>query len=158
MMTRDLQNNLELPSSQYGPTTIRRDHHNMESETGSRMSQSPCRLFPPCKQGNHGSSAHSTGECGARPIGKYYFTEDALIHDLAALERGALYDSDEFYKRAKAWYKAEIDRLLHLEKAKEVGIIKHPIKSRRHHNPCSSVRVPVQVDQAGRKRGRTEQQ
>jgi hypothetical protein len=97
----------------------------MGSEISNKMPQyHPCRLVPPCAQGNHGSSATSTGERGAKPIGKYYFTEDALIHDLAALKRGAIYDSDEFYKRAKAWYKAEIDRLLHLERVTEVGVLK----------------------------------
>jgi hypothetical protein len=28
---------------------------------------------------------------------------------------------DEFYRRAKTWYKAEIDRLLHLERVEKVG-------------------------------------
>lgn len=99
----------------------------MEPET-RRIPQSPCRLRPPCKHGNHGSSVSPTGERGAKPIGKYYFTEEALIHDLGALKRGAIHDSDEFYKRAKAWYKAEIDRLLHLEKTNEVGIIEHSVR------------------------------
>jgi hypothetical protein len=53
-------------------------------------------------------------------IGKYYFTESALKHDLAALSKGAIYRRDEFYKRAKAWYKAEIDRLIHLHRVEEV--------------------------------------
>jgi hypothetical protein len=57
-----------------------------------------------------------------KPIGKYYFSEDALKHDLAALKRGEVYERDDFYRRAKAWYKAEIDRLLHLEKVKMVSL------------------------------------
>lgn len=56
-----------------------------------------------------------------RTIGKYSFTEDALHHDLTALKKGEIYSEDEFYMRAKAWYKAEIDRLLHLEKVKQVS-------------------------------------
>lgn len=81
-------------------------------------SSSPCELLPPCDEGNHGTNLTIEGShLVARPIGKYYFTEDALKHDLAALKRNEIYDSGEFYKRAKAWYKAEIDRLLHFEKA-----------------------------------------
>ena len=57
-----------------------------------------------------------------KPIGKYYFAEEALRHDLAALKRGEVYGRDEFYKRAKAWYKAEIDRLLHLKQVDEVSM------------------------------------
>lgn len=81
----------------------------------------PCKLVPPCQHGGHGAYLDPKGEHAAKPIGKYYFTEDALKHDLAALKKGEIYEADEFYKRAKAWYKAEIDRLLHLEKVTEVG-------------------------------------
>ncbi|KAK4133727.1 hypothetical protein BT67DRAFT_456517 [Trichocladium antarcticum] len=76
-------------------------------------------LLPPCQQGKHGSYLDSDGRHATKPIGKYYFTEDALKHDLAALKRGDIYDKHEFYTRAKAWYKAEIDRLVHLARVKE---------------------------------------
>ncbi|KAK3942663.1 hypothetical protein QBC46DRAFT_255841 [Diplogelasinospora grovesii] len=68
----------------------------------------PCQLVPPCKDGNHTRSPGIPRTTS--PIGKYFFTEGALKHDLQALRRGAVYIKDEFYKRAKAWYKAEIDR------------------------------------------------
>ncbi|KAK3492669.1 uncharacterized protein B0T23DRAFT_316965 [Neurospora hispaniola] len=67
-----------------------------------------CRLNPPCKQG-HGGPAKTI-----LPIGKYFFSEEALEHDLGALKKGAVYKGDkEFYKRVKAWYKAEVDRCMH---------------------------------------------
>ncbi|KAK3401808.1 hypothetical protein B0T20DRAFT_346073 [Sordaria brevicollis] len=67
-----------------------------------------CRLHPPCRKG-HGGPARTI-----LPIGKYFFSEEALIHDLAALKRGAVYHGEaEFFKRVKAWYKAEVDRLMH---------------------------------------------
>ncbi|KAJ4417285.1 hypothetical protein N0V85_001908 [Neurospora sp. IMI 360204] len=70
-----------------------------------------CRLIPPCKQG-HGGPAKTI-----LPIGKYFFSEEALEHDLGALKRGAIYPNEsEFYKRVKAWYKAEVDRLLHRQR------------------------------------------
>lgn len=81
-----------------------------------------CKLLPPCKQRFHGPYFNSKGEKAVRPIGKYYFTENALKHDLTALKRGEIYERDEFYKRAKAWYKGEVDRLLHLEKIQKVSI------------------------------------
>lgn len=88
----------------------------------TRRPRPSCKLVPPCKQGDHGPSINSKGENAVRRIGKYYFSEDALKHDLAALKRGDIYGWDEFYKRAKAWYKGEVDRLLHLEKVKEVSL------------------------------------
>jgi hypothetical protein len=93
----------------------------MSSETNIPTTHPPCRLLPPCQQGKHGSYINTDGRHTTKPIGKYYFTEDALKHDLAALKRGYIYDKHEFHKRAKAWYKAEIDRLLHLAKVKEVS-------------------------------------
>ncbi|KAK3503823.1 hypothetical protein B0T13DRAFT_142020 [Neurospora crassa] len=67
-----------------------------------------CRLNPPCKHG-HGGPAKTI-----LPIGKYFFSEEALEHDLGALKKGAVYkDNKEFYKRVKAWYKAEVDRCMH---------------------------------------------
>ena len=81
-----------------------------------------CKLIPPCK-GRHDSHHDPIDRYGVKkPIGKYYFTEEALRHDLAALKRGEVYGRDEFYKRAKAWYKAEIDRLLHLKQVEEVSM------------------------------------
>ncbi|KAK4034844.1 hypothetical protein C8A01DRAFT_18410, partial [Parachaetomium inaequale] len=91
----------------------------MIPQAAAGAAHSPCRLIPPCKQGNHGLHITPNGERAIKIIGKYYFTEDALEHDLAALQRGAVYGRDEFFKRAKAWYKAEIDRLLHLERVRE---------------------------------------
>ncbi|KAK0671917.1 hypothetical protein QBC41DRAFT_383887 [Cercophora samala] len=47
----------------------------------------------------------------SKPVLKYHTGgEDDVKHDLLALRRGEIYERDEFYKRAKAWYKAEIDR------------------------------------------------
>jgi hypothetical protein len=91
---------------------------------GTRRPRLSCNVIPPCKRGDHGPYINSKGEnaVAVRPIGKYYFSEDALKHDLAALKRGDIYEWDEFYKRAKAWYKGEVDRLLHLKKVKEVSL------------------------------------
>jgi hypothetical protein len=75
---------------------------------------SSCKLVPPCRRASHGLDQK-------KPIGKYYFAEDALKHDLAALKGGDVYDRDEFYGRAKAWYKAEIDLLLHAQLVAEVS-------------------------------------
>jgi hypothetical protein len=89
---------------------------------GTRRPRPSCKLVPPCKRGDHGPYVNWKGENAVRPIGKYYFSEDALKHDLAALKREDIYEWDEFYKRAKSWYKGEVDRLLHLEKVKEVSL------------------------------------
>lgn len=85
------------------------------------MPSSSCKLIPPCK-GRHDSHSNPASRHAAKAIGKYYFTEEALKHDLAALKRGQIYERDEFYRRAKAWYKAEIDRLLHLEQVREASM------------------------------------
>ncbi|AEO64438.1 uncharacterized protein THITE_158356 [Thermothielavioides terrestris NRRL 8126] len=82
----------------------------MRRRADDESPQRTCKLVPPCKQVNHGLS---TGK-----IGKYCFTEETLKHDIAALKRGEIYERDDFFLRAKAWYKAEIDRLLHLETVK----------------------------------------
>jgi hypothetical protein len=86
-----------------------------------RVPKSSCKLLPPCRQGNHGPKDITKGAHPSKAIGKYYFTEEALKHDLAALKTGEVYERDDFYRRAKAWYKAEIDRLLHLERVKKVS-------------------------------------
>ncbi|KAK4187398.1 hypothetical protein QBC35DRAFT_498703 [Podospora australis] len=92
----------------------------MDDRSDSPPPSSPCELFPACKEGDHGTYQSADGHHhAAKPIGKYYFTEDALKQDLHALRKGEVYERNEFYKRAKSWYKAEIDRLLHLEKIKE---------------------------------------
>ncbi|KAJ4303866.1 hypothetical protein N0V88_001463 [Collariella sp. IMI 366227] len=83
--------------------------------------QSSCRLTFPCKRGKHGTYISTAGGYAVRIIGKYYVTEDALHHGLSTLKIRETYDEDEFYTRAKAWYKAEIDGLLHLEKVKQVS-------------------------------------
>lgn len=93
-------------------------------EMGVRTPHPSFKLQPPCKQGDHGPYIDSKGQTAVGPVGRYYSTEDALKHDLAALRRGDIYEWDDFYKRAKVWYKSEIDRLLHLEKVKQVSI--HP--------------------------------
>ncbi|KAK0702931.1 hypothetical protein B0T21DRAFT_299653 [Apiosordaria backusii] len=62
----------------------------------------------------------SSQDSGTQPIGRYHSTEDALKHDLSALKKGEIYNCNEFYKRAKAWYKAEIDRMLHLQHLEQV--------------------------------------
>ncbi|KAK3303177.1 uncharacterized protein B0T15DRAFT_576585 [Chaetomium strumarium] len=92
----------------------------MASESASleqnKPSRSSCKLVPPCRSVQHGISIDSAGQTKTKPIGKYYFTEDALKYDLAALKKGEVYSREEFYRRAKTWYKAEIDRLLHLKR------------------------------------------
>ena len=93
----------------------------MITQAAAGAAPSPCRLLPPCKQGNHGFHINPNGERAIKTLGKYYFTEDALEHHLSALKRGDVYDRDEFFKRAKTWYKAEIDRLLHLGRVREVS-------------------------------------
>ncbi|KAK3682288.1 hypothetical protein B0T22DRAFT_484362 [Podospora appendiculata] len=78
----------------------------------------PCELVPPCKRGQHVNRHFLNNEghiTQPRRIGRYFFVEDALKHDLGALKRGELYTKSEFYKRARAWYKAEIDRRIHRE-------------------------------------------
>ncbi|SPQ26711.1 0bbc4d6a-1134-4cab-9f75-326520e0370e [Thermothielavioides terrestris] len=82
----------------------------MRRRADDESPQRTCKLVPPCKQVNHGLS---TGK-----IGKYCFTEETLKHDIAALKRGEIYERNDFFLRAKAWYKAEIDRLIHLETVK----------------------------------------
>ncbi|KAM7190229.1 hypothetical protein V8F33_009589 [Rhypophila sp. PSN 637] len=95
-----------------------------------------CQLIPPCREGNHG--VQPSVDTAYRKIGKYYFTEKALKHDLAALKRGKVYTKQEFFRRARAWYKADIDRILHWhrvykernpEKPKEVHVINPKPKS-----------------------------
>lgn len=105
----------------------------MTSPAAARAAQTPCRLVPPCKQGNHGFYIDANGERVNKTIGKYYFTEDALQQDLAALKRGEAYDKDDFFRRAKAWYKAEIDRNIHFETVQQVGKYRIPLgaKTRR---------------------------
>ncbi|KAK3381926.1 hypothetical protein B0H63DRAFT_546669 [Podospora didyma] len=91
-----------------------------EHDTPESLHESPCQIIPPCRQGNHGAHLSSEGGMQAtKAMGKYHFTEPALKHDLNALQKGKVYSADEFYTRAKAWYKAEIDRLLHREKVKQ---------------------------------------
>ncbi|KAK4212469.1 hypothetical protein QBC37DRAFT_193573 [Rhypophila decipiens] len=96
----------------------------------------PCQVVPPCREGNHG--IQPSVDTAYRKIGKYYFTEEALRHDLAALKRGKVYTRQEFFPRARAWYKAEIDRILHWhrvykernpEKPEEVHVINPKPKS-----------------------------
>lgn len=49
-------------------------------------------------------------------------TEEGLKHDLGALKRGEIYHKDDFLVRVRAWYKAEIGRLTHLDKVHEVSL------------------------------------
>ncbi|KAK4234886.1 hypothetical protein C8A03DRAFT_46856 [Achaetomium macrosporum] len=114
-----------------------------------RTSQSLCRLVPPCQSVKHGLFIDSAGQTKTTPIGKYYFTEHALKYDLAALKKGEVYNRDEFYRRAKTWYKAEIDRLLHLEK----------VEKRRSSAPVPSpAKAPTRVQPTrAAKRKATEQ-
>ncbi|KAH6617716.1 hypothetical protein B0J18DRAFT_435405 [Chaetomium sp. MPI-SDFR-AT-0129] len=89
------------------------------TEAAPEAVNSPCRLRPPCLRGRHGLLFDPDGNRVIRNIGHYYFTEDGLEHDLEALRRNHLYRRSDFVKRAKAWYKAEIDRLLHLVRVEE---------------------------------------
>lgn len=80
-----------------------------------------CQLVPPCKEGNHLVQSGCGGtDTRPRTIGRYFVSENALKHDLAALRRGKVYTKQEFYRRARAWYKAEIDRILHWHKVYKV--------------------------------------
>lgn len=49
----------------------------------------------------------------------YYLTEDAGKLDATALRKGEVYVIDDFYERARAWYKTEIDRLLWIQWVRE---------------------------------------
>ncbi|KAK3332307.1 hypothetical protein B0T19DRAFT_398089 [Cercophora scortea] len=101
----------------------------------------PCELVPPCKRGQHVNRHYINKEghiTQPRRIGRYFFVEDALKHDLGALKRGELYTKSEFYKRARAWYKAEIDRRIHRE------IVEFERKWMQDPNPPA---MPYQHDQ-----------
>lgn len=112
-----------------------------------------CKLIPPCKE-RHDSHHNLIDRYGVKkPIGKYYFTEEALRHDLAALKRGEVYGRDEFYKRAKAWYKAEIDRLLHLKQVEEVSMSRRG-EGKQTTNPLATAPGNVSVSDPTQ-RGRT---
>lgn len=90
------------------PRTLQATMKKTPTPKGKAIRHHTCRLNPPCKQG-HGGPAKAI-----LPIGKYFFSEEALEHDLGALKKGAVYKGDkEFYKRVKAWYKAEVDRCMH---------------------------------------------
>ena len=107
---------------------------NMTYDIDAGRPQASCKLVPPCR-GRHDAQPSPTS--AAKPIGKYYFTEEALIHDLAALKRGEVYDRDEFYRRAKAWYKAEIDRLLHLEQVIQEVSAERVLPNRSRRGNCA---------------------
>ncbi|KAK0707680.1 hypothetical protein B0H67DRAFT_556338 [Lasiosphaeris hirsuta] len=102
-----------------------KDHRKLTLDTRLSLGPLPkswlCKLVPPCKQGRHGPKFSPLASEGRaiNLLGKYHLTEEGLIHDLRALHKGAIYTRDEFLKRARAWYKAEIDRLLHLDKVRE---------------------------------------
>ena len=91
----------------------------------SRPKHSPCQIVPPCKQGRHGYhfSPVASEQRSANVLGKYHLTEEGLKHDLGALRRGEVYGRMDFLRRAKAWYKAEIDRLSHLERVQYVSVL-----------------------------------
>lgn len=55
-------------------------------------------------------------------LGRYHMTEEGLKHDLGALKRGEIYHKDDFLVRVRAWYKAEIGRLTHLDKVHKVSL------------------------------------
>ncbi|KAL0469673.1 hypothetical protein QR685DRAFT_572639 [Neurospora intermedia] len=86
-----------------GPRTLQATDKTTPKTTPMKKTPTPkrkairhhaCRLNPPCKQG-HGGPAKTI-----LPIGKYFFSEEALEHDLDALRKGAVYKGDkEFYKR-----------------------------------------------------------
>ncbi|KAK4199290.1 hypothetical protein QBC40DRAFT_349581 [Triangularia verruculosa] len=61
----------------------------------------------------------------AEGIWRFHSTEDDLKHDAGALKKGEIYGRDEFYKRAKAWYKAELDRLIYLRALEEKKVSAH---------------------------------
>ncbi|KXX78819.1 hypothetical protein MMYC01_200951 [Madurella mycetomatis] len=73
-------------------------------KAGVNAHVSPCELVPPCRQGGHRTCISEGRQHAAKPIGKYYFTEDALKHDLAALKRGAVYQKTNFTNEQKPGY------------------------------------------------------
>ncbi|KAK5662307.1 hypothetical protein OQA88_8213 [Cercophora sp. LCS_1] len=74
-----------------------------------------CQLVPPCNLGRH---SHNPLQTGSSTLGEYHLTEEGLKHDLSALKKGDIYQRSDFLFRARAWYKAEIDRQTHLERVK----------------------------------------
>ncbi|KAK1754237.1 hypothetical protein QBC47DRAFT_429895 [Echria macrotheca] len=82
-----------------------------------------CQLVPPCSQGRHGLhfSPIASEWRKSNVLGKYHMTEEGLKHDLAALRKGEIYRKADFFARARAWYKAEVDRLTHLERVMAEG-------------------------------------
>ncbi|KAK4449626.1 hypothetical protein QBC34DRAFT_462905 [Podospora aff. communis PSN243] len=93
---------------------------NNANANAAPSSSRPCRIVPPCQRGGHGtdtSSGFGTGWQRANAVGKYHMTEDGLFVDLKALKKGDVYRKSDFLVRARAWFKAEVDRLAHLELA-----------------------------------------
>lgn len=88
----------------------------MVSSSTVRSGQAPlCKLVPPCKD------SHSvTGDENFVPVGRYHANEVSLLRGLGALKTGKVYGAQDFLTRAEAWYKAELDRKAHFEKAREV--------------------------------------
>lgn len=76
---------------------------------------SRCQMVPPCIHGKHKYSENGK----SYKLGRYHWYEEGLVHDLNALKRGKIYTRDDFLERARSWYKAEIDRLTHLERVQE---------------------------------------
>ncbi|KAK4099439.1 hypothetical protein N658DRAFT_164171 [Parathielavia hyrcaniae] len=100
-------------------------HVTRRIQPGTIMSSS-CKLEPPSKREDHDETVTLKSELDGKKIEKIdnalHVTEDVPKHnsDLAALIRGDIYSKDEFYKRAKTWYITKTNRLLHLDKAKQV--------------------------------------
>ncbi len=75
----------------------------------------------------------------------YYFTEGAFKQDAAALKKGEVYIRDDFFNRARAWYKTEIDRRISAgELVREDPVAHQAIvaRMREHSNPCILREMP----------------
>lgn len=66
------------------------------------------------------SEVEESGNTTNSPLKYHTGGINDVKHDLLALKKGEVYSRDEFYNRVKAWYKAEIDRVLLLEDHKRV--------------------------------------
>ncbi|KAL2119982.1 hypothetical protein VTJ04DRAFT_6943 [Mycothermus thermophilus] len=100
----------------------------MVSSSTVRSGQAPlCKLVPPCKD------SHSvTGDENFVPVGRYHANEVSLLRGLGALKTGKVYGAQDFLTRAEAWYKAELDRKAHFEKAREEANMQPAVAEPKH--------------------------
>lgn len=135
---------------------------NVPRETNLRQQAKAgrCLLEPPCQQGRHGfyfSPVASMNYVSNR-LGRYHMTEEGLKHDLGALKRGEIYHKDDFLVRVRAWYKAEIGRLTHLDKVHEASLpFQAWARVRANVNTSRSGNSPKRLNDRQRRSWRKEQ-